>query len=541
MEREMTRAEVSPRRWLRGFHWEVVGLVGVLLAFLGFSLHYAFATEPLLPPDEQAHLAYGYAVAEGELPEIDSWDRFPASADHLAQRMVEAPDDRYRQVWVANHPPLYYVTLAPLLVATDRLGEADAGIMAARLLNIAFAAAGIGLTYLLATEVSGGVRGLGLVAAALAAFVVQAQYTFSHAYNDGLALFTITLMLWAALRCLRPAHPRGGALLLSLSIAAAAATRAAGLILGVVVILAVVGARTLIDGRRVDRPAYVATMHAAILALPTVVLVGWFYVRNMVLYGDIGASSYLLNRFERVPRPGGLVGTALDGEMWLMVYDRMVAYIRFLNPVRLSPGSVALWRWGGLLALLGLLIAVAVGRTGGRRAGGELAPLSRAGVATLVLATAANAAVFVQHVAEGGSPWPRYLYPTLGTITTLAALGLHRLVPRILPLLVVAGAAATSWTLARPTERVVGDPAVAPWLLTASLVLAAVGIAIVGAVLAGWAAEPLLRRVLIPAPTPKAPQATPTPSAVPAATSPDVPGSQGTNLAPPMTVPIGAR
>lgn len=558
----MTRRAVSPRRRLR---WETVGLIGALLGFLGFSLHYAFATEPLLPPDEPAHLAYGYAIAEGELPEIDSWDTFPDSAGHMSEAMRDARDHRYRQVWVANHPPLYYVALAPLLVATDALGDADGGLVAGRLLNIAFAAAGIAMIYLLAVEVSGGVRSLGVAAAALAGFIVQAQYTFSHAYNDGLALFTTTLMLWAAARCLRATHPPGGALLLGLSIAAAAATRAVGLITGVVVILAVVGARTVIEGRRVSRPLYVASMHAAALALPSVLLVGWFYLRNIALYGDIGASSYLLDRFGRVSREEGVLGTALDRQLWQVVYDRMVGYTRFANPIRLSEGGLALWRWAAVLALVGVLVALVRGRPGGRRADGEPAWLSRAGVLMLVAVVATHAAVFVQHVSGGGSPWPRYLYPALGPLATLAVIGLHRLVPRVLPLLAVAGAAATSWVLARPTESLLGDPLGAPWLSTASLALAAVGVAVVGSVLAGWVAEPALallspRPGSRPAPTPvpePAAEVTPVPPASPAPTPVPAPvggraaepepvtaetaAATSTSLAPSMTVPIGAR
>lgn len=528
---------IGPWRARRRLRWETVGLIGALVAFVGFSLHFAFATQPLLPQDEHAHLAYGYAVADGQLPEIESWDRYPESADHMDRRVRNARDDRYRTVWVANHPPLYYVMLAPLLVATDLVGDADRGIMAGRLLNIAFATVGIALTYLLAVEVSGGVRSLGVLAAALVALTVQAQYTFAHAYNDGLALLTITLMAWAAVRCLRRAHPPGGALVLGLSIAAAAATRAVGLILGVVVIVTVVGARTLMEGRRVDRPAFVAAMHAAILAAPTVLLVGWFYVRNVVLYGDIGASSYLLERFDRVPREGGMVTTALDGHLWRQVYDRMVGYTRFSNPIGVSEWALDLWRWGALLAAVGLVVALVRGRAGGQRDDGRPAVLGRPGVVVLVLVAATNAAVYVQHVAGGGSPWPRYFYPTLGVMATLAAIGLHRLQPRVLPLLAVTGAAATCWVLARPTERLAGTPMVSPRLGTVSLALAAAGVVVVAGVLAWGVVARMLGLGRPPsrgvAPVPGV--------ARPSGATDGARAAGGTSLAPSMTAPIGAR
>ena len=55
-----------------------------------------------------------------------------------------------------------------------------------RLANIAFAAAGVVFTYLLARDLSGGVRRIGVAAAAIAALVPQGHTLFSEAMNDGL-------------------------------------------------------------------------------------------------------------------------------------------------------------------------------------------------------------------------------------------------------------------------------------------------------------------------------------------------------------------
>ena len=46
-----------------------------------------------------------------------------------------------------------------------------------------------------------------------------------------------------------------------------------------------------------------------------------------------------------------------------------------------------------------------------------------------------------QHLAGGGSPYPRYFFPVLGVLAALAALGLDRLMPRVLPALLVAAMA----------------------------------------------------------------------------------------------------
>jgi hypothetical protein len=316
-----------------------------------------------------------------------------------------------------------------------------------------------------------------VAAAALAAFVAQAQFTFSHAYNDGLAFLTTTAMLWAAARCVRQVPPPRAALLLSVTVAAAAATRAAGLLVGVAVVLAVVVTRTLLDRRRTERPVYLATLQAGAMALPTALLVGWFYLRNLLLYGDIGGSSYLLERFRREPPEGSLLAITFNSERWELIYDRLVGYTRITRTViQVSEGALSMWRWGALVAVLGALLAVVVGRPGGRReADGELARLSRVAATILLLAVLTNCAVLIQHISGGGSEWPRYLTPTLGAMATLAAIGLHRLVPRVLPLVAVAGAATTCWVLASPTAATLGPAPVSPWLGNASLLLAAAG------------------------------------------------------------------
>ena len=46
-----------------------------------------------------------------------------------------------------------------------------------------------------------------------------------------------------------------------------------------------------------------------------------------------------------------------------------------------------------------------------------------------------------QHLAGGGSPYPRYFFPVLGVLAALAAVGFDRLVPRLLPAVVVAAMA----------------------------------------------------------------------------------------------------
>ncbi len=57
-------------------------------------------------------------------------------------------------------------------------------------------------TYLLARDLSGGVRRLGMAAAAIAALVPQGHTLFSEAMNDGLGFAAGTAVVWAGVRCI---------------------------------------------------------------------------------------------------------------------------------------------------------------------------------------------------------------------------------------------------------------------------------------------------------------------------------------------------
>lgn len=456
---------------------------------------FAFEQAPFFDADEKAHLGYAHEIADFRLPEIERSPDVPASATEWRVERSTGRDSRYFGVWVANHPPLHYIAVAPLIWFSEITDRADGGLLLMRFANIAFAAAGVLFTYLLGKEVSGGQRRVGLAAAAIAALVPQGHTYFSRGLNDGLAFAAGTALVWAGVRFLRSPDRRSLATL-GAAAAVAAGTRTATMLLAVVVV-AVLAADRLVRPARA--PAAARRRAAAITALvglgPAAVLFGWFYVRIQLLYGDIGASSFLLHYFGRSGR-GSIPHVLTQGRLWGYLYHRMIST---------APLS---WAWprfanlGAVLAAAGLIVAIARPRRG----------TSRRAIALCFVSGAVITFTVAQHLAGGGSPYPRYFFPVLGVFAVLVAIGLDRLVAGVLPAIVIA---AMAWWAIRQmpigvnpalTRRPRDNGAVPPPALRHLPVgegwrMFAVGLIVLGAVLviaAGCVALAQWRRPTVP-------------------------------------------
>jgi hypothetical protein len=421
---------------------ETFGVAGAVAVFVGVSLLLALSTPPFYPRDEQAHLGYAHAVASGELPQIDTFQSVPRTATEWQTRYDANPDDRYRQIWVANHPPLNYVLAAPGVWLANAVERPDGGLMLLRFLNIGLAAVGLVFVYLLTVELSGGNRRLGFLATTVVALLPQPPAFFGRAFVDGLGFATITLLLWAGARYLRRGHTPERLALLSVAVALACLSRASGLLVAMAVVAVVLGfglARAtgpLRSRLRGLTPAGVA------LVGPAALVSGWFYVRNVALYGDIGASSHLLDRFDRETR-GSIWNHALDIDWFGSLFSAIATrpFPGYFDRYQRNYGWVVQAVF--VLAIVGLALGprlrarLLAARNRGVAPACEAASLPLAAIAMSLVAAAVVLLAMAQHVSGGGLPHLRYLYPSLGVIAALVVIGLDRLVPRVLPVVLI--------------------------------------------------------------------------------------------------------
>ena len=422
----------------------VVGLVAIVVAFVGIGALHALQQPPFLPTDETAHVGYAQEIASGRLPEIRGFPEVPIEARQWQAERSTANDIRYRGVWVANHPPLHYVAVAPLVWTSRATGALDGGLILMRFANVAFAAVGVVFTFLLALEITRRNHRLALLAAALAALVPQGHAVFSQGLNDGLGFAAGTAVVWAGARCVRriDALARRDLALLAATAAVAFGARAATMLLA----LAVVGVVALCRFTRPDPSANAQLRNAARLAAialgPAVVLFGWFYARNMVLYGDIGASQYLLEMFRR-ERRGSMLDMIVRWSMWSDVFEGLMSPTTRRRTM--PPGSVVLT----MIAALGVAIVFVTGRITRRRtrddAGAHAASDGRIGEAStlrwqlaLALVTVALIALTIaQHASGGGNAHARYFMPAIGAAAVLVVIGMERIWSRWAPLALV--------------------------------------------------------------------------------------------------------
>jgi hypothetical protein len=97
------------------------------------------------------------------------------------------------------------------------------------------------------------------------------------------------------------------------------------------------------------------------------------------------------------------------------------------------------------LGIAGLVLATVTRCTGDRDAMGNRYRLARRSILLLLIGISLIVLYIAQHVSGGGYLHPRYVFPVLASVATLLVVGLDRILPRILPFVLLVGMA--MWTL----------------------------------------------------------------------------------------------
>lgn len=436
--------------------------LGVLALFVILALSSAVATPLFEASDEAAHFLYAHSLAEtGALPVI------PTRADLNA---AAAAGDVVAQWSVESHqPPLYYALAAVLIASTDRSDiasllrsndlvftwglragnhnqwlhapditpdKAVRAVWIVRLFSLALACGTLWCIYRAAHLATGS------AAAALASMLTTASIpTFAaistSANNDSLVTLLSAAAVWWTFRLLRFGLRRYDWALIALILSAIALTKFTGLAVGVVVVAGLGAALRRGTITRSQAGVVIAAVGGA-LALNA----GWWYLRNVQLYGDplaLDATAALWGRaFAVESESGGLIAEAprIWQSFWLM--------IGHLHQPVWGPA----WFYAASLALigssaLGWLLSI-------RRRTGHVSVMT--GV-VLLLAAALPFAMLVIGTGSVDISYGRLLFPGLAGMIPLLVLGWRGLLGRYavllaLPLLMMT--ALMPYTVIRP-------------------------------------------------------------------------------------------
>lgn len=268
-----------------------------------------------------------------------------------------------------------------------------------------------------------------LMAIGLIAFWPQLIFLSSVINNDNLLLFLSTLSIYLVLRQLRTGWTASGSFALGLVLGLALLTKVNGLLLAFPV-----GAAALVPFISVHqkKTEWRSALHYPALILSiTLIVAGWWYVRNAVLYGDPFNFRAMYESWGGRTIPGSATTVALGYAISSLpdVYETFWARFGYTGMLEVGNGITIFFGLLSIFGLGGLLIHVIRTRVDHK----PLFSSSLARMQTLVFATWLVALVIGLEYYSGREvqgDQARYLFPGLVAIGAAIVVGLCTLLPR---------------------------------------------------------------------------------------------------------------
>lgn len=447
----------------------ILGLVANLITGAGVCAGYALSSPLYGAKDEVAHVDHAYQLWHGTLISVGDPMRMPQIWGYTL------PFD-----WTGQHPPLFYLLLAPVVGPLTDAGHLLAAGMAARGVSVVITCLVVAAVMWTVRQIVPGRPEVSVAAGLVTALSPGLTRLGGVVFNDNLFVLWATLLVGQSVWLLRHGARTRGLVLFGLYAAAALGTRLPGVVV-IGVCAAALGLVWLFLGPRRGRASSwtggLADVGRLSVAVGLAIAVnGWFYVRNFLDTGNwSGMQTDLVGKaggplHAREVRP--VLDVATDPDIWRQL----------LIPPALQEHLVI----GAVLTLAPLALGLAVGLR-------ALAPArrDRVRVATALLVLALSVvivAIQLKYAAGGGGAYWRYLLP-LTVVTSLAtALGLAAARRLVGPVTAVWATAMFVLFVAHiaPPNPTGGDLATAPVFQTAAWVAA--GVAGAAAVLAVVAA-----------------------------------------------------
>lgn len=392
-------------------------VVLVLLA-VGGPLAFALGSPIYSSADEAAHVDYALQLWHGHLPVF---------LNGLELHNVVGTHPQVQ--WTAQHPPLFYLLLAPIVGPLVDAGMVNGAGMAARIAMLPLSIALIYTVRAIARRIFPSVGGIGIASAIVCSLSVYFLAIGGAVYNDKLTQLLCALAFLFLLRLLT--SPTAGSIVgFALTCAASSLTRFSLVPVTLLFIAVVLIAAVL---RLVPWSRALIASGAAVAAM--IVASGWFYARNIAVSGQITGIQldWGYANLGRTTRP--VLDVGFDPAFW----DRVLQQFSLNSYPDLPFARSAIW-WTILLLAVPLLAGVIMYVASIFR---DRSSRMRRIVIAVTIAAACGGIALTQvlYTAQGGGVIARYFAVLVPLVAPFMATAL--LLPRRLPVALIV------WTAAR--------------------------------------------------------------------------------------------
>jgi len=258
----------------------LVGVLGVVLLYIGVAGIVSTAVPWGNKSDTQYHIDYVWEVYNGRLPKFGEGIKYPPLQNGKSVHLT------------ASHPPLFYLIHAPFLGPLLNAGKVSEAIAVGRAINI-----GLGVLCVLALAWAGWVFGGSkreLMAVAVPA-IGALMYRFTTLNivfgNDALVVLFATLAFIFIYKLLKEGLQPKYLIWLGVVSVLGMSSRAPYIVILAISLLAVVVAAIMHGKGKLVRKVAYGVLLSSIIAMAVAVFIGWFYYRNYQASGSWFKSS----------------------------------------------------------------------------------------------------------------------------------------------------------------------------------------------------------------------------------------------------------
>ncbi len=335
--------------------------------------------------------------------------------------------------YAANHPPLYYLLMAPIYWLSEQAGASvETQLYLLRLAAIPFGLAVVLLSYLTTRLIFPRDAFLLICVPAFVALQTQISYEATMVNNDIVAIAAFSWILYLVVRAIRDEFPARTSLLMGFALGLGIIVKSTSITGAAIIGLAML---TLISFRsitdiRASLPRFIRT--GLIIAAPAIALSAPWYVHMYRTYGNFTALPQVLDLQEQWNHPAGtFFGLLLNidffkarfSELWGQFGWRVLPFDPILMQIIAVPTIIA--TIGLVLFAIRSLHRNGLGDHVGRLARWQFWALFMMLVACIVAYLAT-----VQFGTQFDLTQARYFFPVINALAILLMLGLRSTIPR---------------------------------------------------------------------------------------------------------------